>query len=98
LALMALNAVPVWTYMFYGVPVYPTRGYGDLLLAIGPGSYTLTKLHEGHILASAIWGWVGFAGIVSLLLMWHRTAGAFISGQLGDAEAGEKRKAGTRSS
>jgi hypothetical protein len=89
LAASALNAVGVWAFMLYGVPVYPTRGYGNFLLAIGPGSYTLTKLHEGHILASAVWGWVGFAGILVLLLMWHRAAGAYVSRALEDAEAGD---------
>jgi hypothetical protein len=82
LVLAVLNALPVWIFLFYGMPVYPKRGYARLLSEIGPGSYTLTKLHEGHILGSAIWGWGGLGVIVALLLLWRRTALAMIPGEV----------------
>ncbi len=76
-ALFVINAIPVWVFLFYGVPVYPSRGYWQLFREIGPGSYTLTKLHEGRLLRSPIWGWSGLAAMVPLALIWRRRARAF---------------------
>ena len=78
-ALMILNTVPVWVFVFYGLPVYPERGYASLFARIGPGSYTLTKLHQGNILTSPLWGWAGFAAVVALFTRWRRAAQAFVS-------------------
>jgi hypothetical protein len=73
--------VPVWAFVFYGLPVLPDRGYASLFARIGPGSYTLAKLHQGNILTSPLWGWAGFAAVFAVFMMWRRAAQAFVSGR-----------------
>jgi hypothetical protein len=79
LFLSVLNAIPVWAFAFYGIPVFPSRDYWRLLLEIGPGSYTLTKLHQGHLLAGPISGWAGFVLVLGLLFAWWGVASALFS-------------------
>jgi hypothetical protein len=80
-ALAIANAAPVWVFALYGCPVSPSRDYSALLAEIGPANYTLTKLHQAHILASPIWGWIGFFTMLAILYCWRHLVGAFVGGE-----------------
>jgi hypothetical protein len=76
--LAVLNAVPVFAFVLYGSPVYPSRGYWALLTQLGPANYTLTKLFEARILNTPIFSWLGVCVIASLFIYWRRAVGDLI--------------------
>jgi hypothetical protein len=78
LALAIFNAVPVLAFVLYGSPVFPSRGYWALLMQVGPGNYTLTKLYEAGLLKYPFLAWLGAALIGGLLIFWRRAAGRLI--------------------
>jgi hypothetical protein len=73
-AIAAFNAIPVWAFAFYGCPVYPTRGYAELLARMGPANYTLAKLSQAGILHNPLWGWAATSFVVACLYAWWRLA------------------------
>jgi hypothetical protein len=88
-AVVIANAVPVWAFAFYGCPVFPTRRYSSLLADIGPANYTLTKLHQAHILSSPMWGWLGFSLIAGVLYCWRNLVAGLV-GQGGQPDHGPR--------
>ncbi len=72
LGLAFINAVPSWAYACYGSPAFPARDYWRLLMEVGPGTYTWTKLHDARLLTTPVWAWLGAAAISVLIFFWAR--------------------------